>query len=590
MRQKLLWQLYPSYLLVVLLCIILVILYSAQTIRKSYLNRSVEDLEAQGRLIEAIISEVSGDRLTNQQIDQLCSRMADITGIQVAVFDSEANMIGNSLPKPFSDQTPSGRPEVRSALAGRTGQAIRYSTTSRRNILHVAVPAQTPAGAPLVIRTSLPLSTIGDSLSSLWGRILFGSVVIALVVTVVSYFISRRISHPIEELKRGADRFAAGQLDTRLPIPDSEEIGSLAISMNRMAAQLGERIQTVERQRNELQTVLSSMVEGVIVVDSEERISRINQAGAELLGISQENSIGRSILEVVRNHDLHILLSRTLDSDLPVENEILLYDPEERFLQAHGTQLRDADGQRTSALIVLNDVTALRKLESVRRQFVANVSHELKTPITSIKGFVETLLEGAMQEPEEAHRFLQIISRHADRLGAIIEDLLALSRVELNVEKDDIFLEEWPVRDVLSAAIQDCEIKARERAMSIQLECEPEIRIRMNPPLIEQAASNLIDNAIKYSDPGQVIAVSGIRRNGQLEISVRDQGWGIAEEHLGRIFERFYRVDKGRSRKQGGTGLGLAIVKHIAQAHRGQVEVQSRLGEGSTFYIRLPLT
>jgi two-component system phosphate regulon sensor histidine kinase PhoR len=257
-------------------------------------------------------------------------------------------------------------------------------------------------------------------------------------------------------------------------------------------------------------------------------------------------------------------------------------------MQAHGSALHDLEGRPIGAVIVLNDVTDFRKLEHIRRDFVANVSHELKTPVTSIKGFVETLLDGAMQDPVDSDRFLRIIAKQADRLHAIIEDLLALSKIEQAEETEDLTLEPTPLRGVLENAIATCQVAAHDRHIVVKLDCQAALAARINPLLLEQAVVNLLDNAIKYSEPEHEVCVTGAAHDGEVTISVADHGCGIADEHASRIFERFYRVDRARSRKLGGTGLGLAIVKHIVQAHRGHVSVSSTLGVGSTFTIHLP--
>jgi two-component system phosphate regulon sensor histidine kinase PhoR len=251
--------------------------------------------------------------------------------------------------------------------------------------------------------------------------------------------------------------------------------------------------------------------------------------------------------------------------------------------------LRNATHNTVGALIVLNDVTRLRKLEQVRRDFVANVSHELKTPITSIKGYVETLLDGAFRNPEDAERFLKIVAKQANRLNAIIEDLLKLSRIEQGVERGEIVLEQTALKGLLTAAISACETQITAKSIHVSLSCPDDLVARINPPLLEQAVVNLIDNAAKYGNAGSAIEISAIRDSSTTSIIVRDHGVGIASEHLPRLFERFYRVDKARSRAEGGTGLGLAIAKHIVLAHGGTISVDSRVSQGSTFTINLPL-
>ncbi len=357
-----------------------------------------------------------------------------------------------------------------------------------------------------------------------------------------------------------------------------------------MAVELREHIDTVMRQRNEIEAVLSSMVEGVIAVDMEERVISMNHAAARMFRCDLAEVQGRSIQEVVRNTVLQQFVKNALSSQEAVEKEIVLSSDIDRFLNGHGTLLRDAEGKQIGALIVLNDVTRLLRLEKIRREFVANVSHEIKTPITAIKGFVETLRDGAVENHEDAERFLEIIGKHVDRLEVIIEDLLSLSRIEQEAEREKVVLDEGRLKDVLETAIQVCEAGAIAKKIGVELSCAEEIVAKLDPQLLEQAIVNLIDNAIKYSNDGGTVRVEALQRESETIISVRDQGCGIEKEHLPRLFERFYRVDKARSRQLGGTGLGLAIVKHIAQAHGGRVAVESIPGKGSTFSIHLPKT
>jgi two-component system phosphate regulon sensor histidine kinase PhoR len=291
---------------------------------------------------------------------------------------------------------------------------------------------------------------------------------------------------------------------------------------------------------------------------------------------------------VVRNPDLLTLSQEALHGEEPVEGDIVLNREHESFLQVHATGLRGPDGERLGALLVLNDVTRLRRLESMRRDFVANVSHELRTPITSVKGFVETLLESPPEDPEDARRFLEIIHKQSERLNSIISDLLSLSRIEQEADAAAINFGEARLADVLAAAVTACAAKTELRPDRVSVDCPPDLRALVNSPLIEQAVVNLVDNALKYSDPDTPVRVAAEQSDGAIVIKVEDRGRGIDPKHFPRLFERFYRVDKARSRKLGGTGLGLAIVKHIVQAHAGEVQVESELGKGSLFTIVLP--
>ncbi|MFH1021484.1 MAG: ATP-binding protein, partial [Pseudomonadota bacterium] len=370
-----------------------------------------------------------------------------------------------------------------------------------------------------------------------------------------------------------------------------EEVVSLARAMNAMADQLDSRIKTIARQHSQLQAVFSSMIEGVITVDTEERILDINQAGASLLHLDPETLRGKNALVAVRNLALQRFISQALASARPIEGEIDLIDREgqEKYFYAHGTRFQDASEMTSGAIIVINDITNLRRLENMRRDFVANVSHELKTPITSIEGFAETLLDGALDSPEDARRFVEIIAKQSKRLHAIIEDLLALSRLEQDQEQTALVLTEEKISNPLRRAIETCDLKAAEKKISLELDAANDLSAGINSPLLEQAVTNLIVNAIKCSEEGGRVLVRGKQRDAEtIAIEVQDFGTGVAAQHLPRLFERFYRSDAARNRKLGGTGLGLAIVKHIVQAHGGEVGVQSEVGKGTTFTILLP--
>jgi two-component system phosphate regulon sensor histidine kinase PhoR len=400
--------------------------------------------------------------------------------------------------------------------------------------------------------------------------------------------ISRRISRPLEEMKKGADHFAGGDLNHRLAVPDSEELASLVDALNQMAGQLDVRIKTIVGQRNELETMLASMLEGVIAVNNEEQIIRMNEASAEFFNCNPDNCHGRDLQEVIRNSALQQFVRHSIRSSVPKEDDISLYHNGEKTLHLQSSPLLDANKDRIGTLVVFNDVTQLKRLEDMRRNFVANVSHEIKTPLTAIKGFVETLQQGNVDNPAEAKRFLEIIQKHADRLASIVEDLLSLSRIEQGDKAKAVQFEKGFVIDVFKAAIQICRSKAEDKEINITLTCEEQLASRFDASLLEQALVNLLDNAIKYSEPHSTIDLQANHNASQLEIAVTDEGIGIAKKHLPRLFERFYRVDKARSRNMGGTGLGLAIVKHIAQAHGGDVSVESTLGKGSVFSIILP--
>jgi len=373
----------------------------------------------------------------------------------------------------------------------------------------------------------------------------------------------------------------------RLPSSGITELDILANTLNSMSEDLNRRINTITQQHDEQSALLACMVESVLAVDTAKILIKMNKSAENLFDIKADASVGKSIMEVVRNTDLLELVNETLAGDSTVEREIFI-SYANTYLQGHGNVLHGVKGQKIGAVIVLNDITRLRNLENVRRDFVANVSHELKTPITSILGFADTLRNGAAENKSDRDRFLDIIVKQATRLHSIVEDLLALSGIEDGVHKRDIEIQEGRIDSVIQNVVLACRDAATEKNIQIETTCAEHLKANINAALLEQAVVNLVSNAVKYSEPGTKVEIVGLESGNEIALHVRDQGPGIERKHLPRLFERFYRVDKSRSRKLGGTGLGLAIVKHVAVAHSGHVAVESELGEGSTFSVLLP--
>ncbi len=586
-RRRLLWRLFPSYLLITLLSLFAVSWYASEAMRHFFLDQTATDLKARAALLEKQITAFLTP-LDAASIDSIAKEAGRLSATRITVILPDGTVIGDSHETPGLMDNHANRPEIVTALTGQTGSSLRFSNTLMQRMHYVAVPIKDRQKIVAVLRTSLPATAMETEIRSIQLKIALVGCIIALLAAGISWVISRRISQPIEQMKKSAEHFATGDLNHRLTPPGTEEMGGLADAMNQMAAQLNERIETIINQRNQLETVLASMLEGVIAIDTEERIVSINQAAARLFEYEPQDCQGKSVQEIIRSPALQQFIRQALSSKIPSEEDITLFQNEERVIGIKGSPILNANQHQIGTLVVFHDVTQLRRLENMRRDFVANVSHEIKTPLTAIKGFVETLQQGNVEKTQEKERFLGIIQKHVDRLNAIIEDLLALSRIEQEDENKVIKFEPVKIADVFQAAIQLCRPKAEEQGIRIHFECEQDTTALFDPTLIEQAVVNLLDNAIKFSEPESLIQVESHQQEDQIIISVLDQGIGIAQKHLPRLFERFYRVDKARSRRMGGTGLGLAIVKHIAQAHGGHVSVQSKLGEGSRFSIHLP--
>ncbi len=601
MRQrKLVWQIFPAILFIILITMGSGAWYGSMALRDFYLNELDGDLAARANLVKLSVDAFLY-RKDYTGLRKFCNASGKESSTRITVITPKGKVLADSDEEADQMENHSNRPEIIEAMHDQVGKSLRFSRTLQKKMFYVAIPLYmdaTESGEKNIVgvlRMSVPVKTIDSTLLSIRMKIGLGTVVVIFISAIVALFVARNISRPLEIMKKGAERLSEGDFNLRMSAllgkSASQEVATLAVAMDKMTEQLQERFQTIVSQRNELETVFSCMVESVLAVDSEEHVINLNKAAARLFGVDREKVKGRLIQEIVRNVSLQKQIAKILETRESQEGEIVLQDAEgERYLQTSLVSLHDENSESGNVLIVMNDVTNLRRLEGVRRDFVANVSHELRTPITSIRGYVETLLDEKLEDRENGIKFLEIVLRQSERLNAIIEDLLALSRIEQESEKGGIFLVEGILRPVLEAAVQTCQMKADEQNIQVNLECPEEIWCHMNDTLLEQAVVNLLVNAITYSGKGETVTVSAElseRNRKQILIKVKDTGVGIGKEHLPRLFERFYRSDKARSRKLGGTGLGLAIVKHIVQAHGGDVTVQSREGHGATFTISL---
>jgi two-component system phosphate regulon sensor histidine kinase PhoR len=586
-KRRLIWHLYPSYLLIILVSLVAVTWHASFSTRNFFLEQKEIELQSHAYLFENQILPYL-DAFDEDSIDLLCKQAAQNSSVRITVILPSGRVVGDSEADPAIMDNHADRPEFKAALSGRQGTATRYSRTLDKDFMYLGLPIRENNELAAVVRVSVPLDIIDIEINNMQRRIILGGLIIAVFAAIVSLIVSRRISRPVEALKKSADYFIQEDFQRRTPVSNIEEIVALYESIKGMAGELHKRINTITRQRNEIEAILSSMVEGVIAVDMDERIISMNEAAAEMLESGPSEAKGRSVQEAVRNIAFQDFVKKSLSSGVPVEKEIALSSKGELFVNAHGTILRDEGGKQIGALIVLNDITRLKRLENIRTEFVANVSHEIKTPITAIKGFVETLADGQVKDEGDVRRFLGIITNHVSRLESIIEDLLKLSRIEKDVEEEGIFLRDEKLRHIIETAVQVCKPNAQAKGINIDLDCNEDLVARINPPLLEQAIVNLLDNAIKYSDEKKAVRIKAFQDEGEVLVEIVDQGKGIEDKHLPRLFERFYRVDKARSRSLGGTGLGLAIVKHIIQAHGGHVSVISTPGVGSTFTLHFP--
>jgi len=583
--KKLFTQIFLSYLLLLIFTIFILAGYELNVQGRFYNQEVQKDLLARANLVATVLRD--RDWGQKQRLDSLTSVLSKHGNVRLTIIRRDGRVLSDSHKDAAKMDNHADRPEVKQALQGKVGYSMRHSYTLNEELVYLAVPFKRDGKISAVVRVAFPYAAYRQSLEDLQSHFIFGGLIVVLLTALLSYITSRRISKPLEKIKEGAQRFARGQFTPPVTGKGTQEIQALADTLNAMADQLDKRIRTISLQRNEQEAMFRSMKEGVLAIDTRERILRINQAAIKFFNILEEEIYQRPVYEVIRQKDMLEFIRRALVSNGHIEEEITVLGGKERILLLHGDVLRDVQGATIGTLIVMNNITRIKQLDKMRQEFVANVSHELKTPITSIKGYVETLREGAVDDPETRHSFLDIIARQTDRMNAIIDDLLQLSKIEQRYGKLAIELKQHELLPVIRSAVSACRQKAGEKNVQIELDCTERITAAVNPALLEQALVNLLDNAIKYSKPGGKVRISAAEEEQQVLLKVTDWGSGIEKKYHERLFERFFRVDKGRSRELGGTGLGLAIVKHIALAHKGQVSVKSAPGEGSTFIIVL---
>ena len=584
-RSTLLRQIYPLYIAVVVLSLVLLIAYASAGFNASYYEQMEKKIDEDAVFLRNIFPrEYLKDP---DRAQDFVARASAGRSTRITVILPDGIVIADSARHPAELESHGERPEFLRAMKGGRGSSRRRSGSVAEELLYIAVPLYEGTEVSAVVRAAGVLQEPRDKLRELYAGIAAAGAVILLITGAAGYMITRRINEPLRTIHQAAEKFARGELDTRISVSRPEEARVLAATLNLMAGQLQSRIEAVTRRRNEVESILAGMMESVIFLDTDRRIKMMNRAAERLLRKTLGECAGKSLLDISRATEMESLGREIMLGRGPVDKTLSLHDEGRvMHLQAHGTLLRGPAGDPEGILLVLNDITRMNQLEAIRRDFVANVSHELKTPITSIQGFVETLSDGAIDDPSRARPYLKIIETQSKRLNSIIEDLLSLSRLES--PDTDIRMEETEIDAVLDTVFDVYLPRAHAGGIDLKRKGTGGLRVRVNPLLIEQAVANLVDNAVRYSGSGATVAVSAVREENGISIAVEDTGPGIPAADLPRIFERFYRVDKARSRASGGTGLGLAIVKHIALAHGGIVQAESETGRGSRFVIRLP--
>ncbi|HKU41190.1 MAG TPA: ATP-binding protein [Polyangiales bacterium] len=518
-----------------------------------------------------------GHAPSREALDALADRLGDASGSRITFIARDGSVIGDSALSREGlehEDNHATRPEFRAAFAGQKNVVRRYSTTTNQDMVYAAVPWHDGQG---VVRASTPLSVLREVLAHQRMLVLLAAGLGLIVAVLVSAFASHVAARVLGSFAASARAILTGG-QKRLPVLSEDELGHLAGSLNKLAEERSQTITALIRERDRLNAILHGVSEGLLALDRDQRIELANPAALKLLALPADPE-GRKLVEVLRTPSFIELVEQAREA--PQSAELMLEDPP-RQLMVTTAPLRATGG----VVVVMHDVTSLRHMESMRRDLVANVSHELRTPVSIIRANAETLMDGALDDPSSARSFVQAILRHSERLSNLLSDLLDLSRIEGGAYP--LSLEAVSMRAAVQRAADTLQRSAKAKGLRVETQVEPELYALADSQALDQVLVNLLDNAIKYSFEGGTIDVTAEARDGQVHIVVSDDGPGIQERHRARVFERFYRVDTGRSRALGGTGLGLSIVKHLVVLMHGTVGVEPVEPRGSAFWVRLP--
>ena len=589
MRIKLYWKLTFIFCFVVIVAITAGYLYLV-THLKSYVESTITaHVKHQLYLSKDLLESLQKDKINPVDFQASAARIGTILGLRATIIAPDGKVLGDTdlTENQLSVvENHSNRPEVKDALSKGFGMSKRFSYTIKKDMLYMAVPFGKENERGL-LRLAVPLYDIElleGKIRSVVGVSVIGIFLLSLGLTV---FLSVFISRPLSEMSLIAKSMALGDFSKKVSIHSRDEIGDLARALNAMSDDIKDKIENVNSEKAKLDLVLSSMFEGVIVTGADEKIILMNPSLRKIFLIDSDPE-GKKPLEVIRNTAVEEMIEKIIKGRQHLATEeIVITMPEEKILKVNGVPIM-RNNKLEGAILVFHDITELRRLEKIRQDFVANVSHELRTPVSSIKGYAETLLEGALEDKDNAKEFIGIIYQDSNRLASLINDLLDLSKIESGKMKM-FFIELDPI-PLIKRTVTIIENQAKAKSIQLIIDVPQGLpKIKADEARFSQVMINLLDNAIKYSSEGGKAIISARVDGSVLQIDISDTGMGISEKDLPRIFERFYRVDKARSRELGGTGLGLSIVKHIVSAHGGQVWVKSELGHGSTFSFTIPL-
>jgi two-component system phosphate regulon sensor histidine kinase PhoR len=588
LRSRFLWKLYTGYVVIIVLMTVIIGVSIGRRIQRNTLEEVEQSLYSQAVLLREV-SIPFVDSPVDSAFQKRVWLLGARTSTRYTVIRADGTVVADSQENPAVMDNHGRRPEVVAALAKGIGVATRYSRTIGEDMMYLALPIEERGTAVGYVRASISLAAVKTQIAQARGVVVVVAAGAAVFALLIGFYVARRVTRPISRMTEVAEAIAGGDYNQRIHTRRIDEIGSLAEALNTMTVRLREQFQTINNDRNKMAAILSGMVEGVIAIDREERIVHINDAAERILCAPGSECIGRRIWEATRVREVSEALNGAMRDEQVTIGEARIATPrQEQVVQLIATPLRDAGDALAGALVVLHDVSELRQLETIRRDFVANISHELKTPLAAIRGLIETLIDDKEMEPGIHERFLEKVRVQSSRLTTLVSDLLTISRLE----SDDATKDFRPLdlREPLSESLRTLTPVAESKRLTLEHTMPDElVRVTGDPEALRELVDNLVGNAVKYTPSGGRVNVTLRVENGWAVLEVEDNGIGIAPADQSRVFERFYRVDKARSRELGGTGLGLSIVKHVALSHGGNVSLRSALREGSSFRVQIPL-
>jgi two-component system phosphate regulon sensor histidine kinase PhoR len=581
MTTRLFYKLFGTYLVIAVLAVVIAGFFIERELRTGLTRWIEEDLMAETQII-ALMPE--------REIEKQLQTLAERSRARVTLIDARGLVTLDSNRQTKDLDNHLNRSELQEARVKGKGIATRYSQTLKMDMLYVALPLYEGSHIKGYIRLSRPLLEVDRSVDELHYSIFQVLLLIIILSMIVAFIFSMKVTSPIQEIEAFTDKIRKGDVSGMLMIDSRDEIGQLSKNINDMVAELQEKIRVANEEKWKLRAAFASMAEGVMVLDSQNRIEGLNKGMAEMIGREYADIVAKTPIEAFRNIALQDALNRFRQAGEIVLEEITLGDENPMILDVNISAVKSLPGQDPKTMIVFHDVTRLKKLEQVRADFVANVTHEIKTPLTAIIGFVETLQQGAIDDRAKAQKFLLTIHENAQRLNRLVDDLLTLSSIELGETK--LHLEGLALDDVFETALTLISPRAALKNVRIQRDVQPGLpMVRADRDRLVQILVNVLDNAVKFTPEGGSVSITASPEvQGSVVIKITDTGIGISKSELPRLGERFYRIDKTRSREMGGTGLGLSIVKHLMKAHEGSMEIESRLGHGTIVSLHFPVS